>query len=167
MPVLSFLGLALAGWGVERSARARIFFFVAAEGRLSWEVLFAGDLGVAFSVFSVFFCEVLTVALTLDAGLTVGSLTVFFLAGEALLVALEVITDFLVVALPRAVVAFLMTFLMPDLMDFGFSNLRFFGGAEEVSVVSDNFRLVPAVFAFFAFFGVAAFLVFSSTTLGR
>lgn len=125
---------------------------------MSWEVLFAGDLGAGFSVFSFFFCEVLTVALTLDAGLTVGSLTLFFLAGEALLVTLAVVTDFLVVALPRTVVAFLMTFLKLDLMDFGFSNLRFFPGAEVVSVVSDNFRLVPVVFAF---------LVFSSTTLRR
>jgi hypothetical protein len=45
--------------------------------------------------------------------------------------------------------------------------LRFFAVAEEAPVVSDNLRLVPVVFAFFTFFGVAEFLVFSSTILGR
>lgn len=91
---------------------------------------------VVLEVFAFFFWGALTVALTLDAVLTVGSFTFFFFAGDArLVVSFEAVAVFLVVAFPRALFALVMTFLTLALIDFGLSSLRFLPGLEETSVV--------------------------------
>lgn len=102
-------------------ARARIFFLVSGDGRLSWEVL-TSDPGVALLVFD-FRPAPRTAALTLEATLTFGSL-IFFLVVVPRLLA-EVVAVFLAAAFPRAVVALVMAFLTPALMDFEVMSLRF------------------------------------------
>jgi hypothetical protein len=88
----------------------------------------------------------------------VGSLTPF------LVVALPrpVVAVFFAATFPRAVVAFVTAFLMLALIDLGVIILRFLPPrAVVLSSASANFRFVPAIFlVFFKTF-------FSSTTLGR
>lgn len=82
-------------------ARARIFFLVSGDGRLSGEVPFTDEVAEAFAVLAVFAFgrgPFRTAALTLDAALTLGNLTSF--AAFPRLEVAEALVVFLAAAFP-------------------------------------------------------------------